>query len=179
MIPIARSGKVFRIHFDLEPFKCLVRQQYLYDFDNGWDEFASCKVFACSSYPGHLLTFHILVEDKFIYSYLPIQSLCWKMSNEPLMEYVNYFNCPSDEVTVSKFECLNKTIQMFNRNGSYRGKGKYLMTFDWHNDNQLCHLIEEDNGIFSLCPSHKIVVSDDINVQLPKFKKLHKEWKLK
>jgi hypothetical protein len=81
------------------------------------------------------------------------------------------------KVYVEKTKGQRGPCQVFNRDESFRGSGIYKMSFDWHNDNQLCHLIEE-NGSLILWPSHKVIFSSNKHDTLPGYKKLHKEWKL-
>lgn len=166
------------IHFDIEPFQCFIHKEFLYDFRTGFEELSPCKVFAVSSYPGHALTFHVLVEDRYIYSYIPAHALCTNKRVDVLpIRDASYFNCPSEDLKVHSFVALRGPCQVFNRDETFRGSGIYKMSFDWHNDNQLCHLIEE-NGSLILWPSHKVIFSSNKHDTLPGYKKLHKEWKL-
>lgn len=169
------------IHFDIKPFDTYVRQEFIYDFKVGFDKFLDCKVFSVSSYPGHVPTFNILIEDKYIYSYLPINAFTNSPHNnvKPIPIDSSYFNCPSHTLSVNVFDhLLNKRCHIYHRDGKWCGDGKYRMTFDWFNDNELCHLIEKSDGYFMLWPSHKLIFSDSIEDKLPKFKKSHHEWKL-
>lgn len=165
------------IHFDINPIPCLVRKEYLFDLKSEFKKFEPASIFAVSSYPGHLLTFNVLVNDKFIYSYLPAHALVMRECESLHPEDITYFNCPSGELAIHSFAALQKQrCSVFNRNGSYRCTGKYLMTFDWYQDNELAHLIQQTDGRFLVWPSHKLVFDTD-TISLPPFKKLHMEWK--
>jgi hypothetical protein len=168
------------IHFDIKPFTCLIRGEFLFDFQSNHGKYYPCKVFAVSSYPGHVPTFQVLVEDKYLYSYVPVHALVeFPIRFSGFMEEYSYFNCPSGQLTVHTFESLDdEYCQVYNKDGSWRGVGSYMMTFDWQDDNQLCHLINQ-GGCFMLWPSHKIIFSTDKTSQLPGYKKIHSEWKLK
>lgn len=166
------------IHFDLEPFDCLVRKEYLFDLQSGFGFYLPCRVIAVSSYPEHLPTFTILVEGRLIFSYLPVHALVSKPCPSLPTQDCSYFNCPTGSLTMHCFTELQRCT-VFNRDTTERCQGVYRMTFDWPDGNQLCHLIEEDSGRFLMWPSHKVVFSTGKGVQLPNFKKLHAEWKLK
>lgn len=166
------------IRSDIEAFDCLVRREYLYDMKQGHGEFNTCKVLGASSYKGHLLTFDILVEGKYMFHYIPVRALASTQLNPLDMTECNYFNCPSEIVMVHIFNRLRgQKCYVYNRDGKHCGQGIYKMTFDWPNDNQLCHLIDSNN--FRLWPSHKVVFDKGKEVpELPGFKKMHSEWKL-
>jgi hypothetical protein len=143
-----------------------------------------CRVFAVSSYPGHMLTFQVLVEDKFIFSYIPVHALTNDYVAKELPDkQATYFNSPSCDLTVHIFnDLLNKRCVVFDRAGNQIDSGAgYCMTFDWHNDNQLCHLVIVNDN-YMLWPSHKLIFLDDKikdeDIKLPAFKKLHQEWRL-
>lgn len=165
------------IHFEIPTSPITIRKEYLYDLKSGHGEYVQGKLFAISSYPGHTITFKVLVEDKYIYSYLPITALTGKRCEQMSLKESCYFNCPSGELTWTVFESLTR-CQVFKRDGSFLDSGRYIMTLDWHNDNELGHLIELDGGNVVMWPSHKIVFSDNKEDKLPDFKKLHAEWKV-
>lgn len=164
------------IHFEIPPFDCLIRKEYLYDFKSGHEDYEKCHVFSISSYPGFTPTFQLLVNNKFIYSDIPVIGLCWQPAVSLPLNVGNYFNCPSGELTVSVFKSLEGIFQIFNRDQTRRASGEYLMTFDWFQDNENCHLMAQDDGNFCLTPSHKMVMSSQIDEKLPSFKKLHHSW---
>lgn len=172
------------IHFDIPKQKVIVRTQYLYDMDPAKNGFTEAELISISSYPGHAPTFTALVEGKFLFHYLPINAFFQSTPStynsgpkKPLsLAESCYFNCPDTEVAVSVIGGLHKCL-VFDKNKDFVEAGMYLMTFDWHRDNQLCHMILLETGNFVLVPSHKVIFGDGDD-QLPNFKKLHATWKV-
>lgn len=155
----------------------MVRNEYLLDLKDGHGVYQPCEVFAVSSYPGHALTFNVMIDGKYLYHYLPVMALCSKTGPSLSFTDSTYFNCPSGELSVKTFDSLKEVeCQVFNRDGTRRCGGTYRTTFDWFLDNELCHLIEQDDGNYSLVPSHKLIFSNDQKLKLPSFKKLHSEF---
>lgn len=169
------------IHFDIPVKEVLIRQEYLFDFKDGFDCYLPAKIIAISSYPGHIPTFTAIINNEALFHYLPINAFVTIMPDENKfnsgyeISKANYFNCPSEVLSVSIMSSI-KNVSVFNRDKTLMGKGKYLMTFDWYNDNDLCHMVALDDGNLVLTPSHKIIIGS--SKQLPNYKKLHSTWKL-
>ena len=168
------------IHYNIKPIDVLLREEYLYDLKEHHNNFIPAKIIAISSYPGHTLTFTVLVHDKYIFSYIPIIALAWFITEaKSTLERAVYKNCPSAELTVAYYDALNECT-VFKHDGSYLSGGTYLLSVDWYNDNELLHLIKLDDGTLALYPNHKIVFGkNSAKAELPKYKKLHHEWILK
>lgn len=156
----------------------LLRKEFLYDLKEGHGEFVPCNIIGITSYTGHVLTFDCIVEDKFIYHYLPVNAFS-SYENDPInLAEGNYFNCPSDVFHVDMMDCLRDCFT-FNRDGSFLDRGMIHATIEWPEDNELCHLVELYSGHLVLRPSHKIILNDsglDSPPSLPKYKKNHHEW---
>lgn len=166
------------IHSEIASGPLLVRKEFLYNMESGYDEFLPAKIFAVSSYPGHAPTFKALIQEKYIFSYLPINAFASKEVEPLSLDDSNYFNCPSEVFSINTFSQL-RHCQVFNKDASWLGCGIIIMTIDWYMNNELCHVVELDTGNFVLRPSHKVVMSDynsPTREVLPKFKKLKYEW---
>jgi hypothetical protein len=163
-------------HFDIPKLKVSLRSEYLYDLKAESGKYSYAEIISVASYPGHVPTFTALVEDKFLFHYLPVNSFANKACPPMSLEQACYFNCPSNQLGVSVIGGLGE-CQVFDKNKDFIEGGKYLMTFDWYNENDLCHLVLLDTGHYVLVPSHKIIFGDS-DVQLPNFKKLHATWKV-
>lgn len=166
------------IHFELNgEISILVRKEYLYNLESGFDEFIPAKLLAISSYPGHVPTFKVLVKDKYIFSYLPIQALASKEVEPMALKDANYFNCPSETLSISYFYSLGP-CRVFNKDGSYLDDGIVVCTLDWYRDNELGHVVKLENGNYVIRPSHKLIFNFDKDKveDLPKYKKLRHEW---
>lgn len=165
------------IHFEIPKQKVLLRQEFLYDmFDKG-GEYVKAEIFAVSSYPGDALTFDALIEDKYLFHYLPVNAFATSPCQKKTLQESCYFNCPSGDLAVSQFSNLGK-CKVFSRNKYVAGSGSYLMTFDWYKDNELCHLVSLEEGNLVLVPSHKIVFSEKSFESLPDYKKLRSTWRV-
>lgn len=160
------------VHYNIDPIKCFVREKYLYDLDLSKNDFLPCEIFSISSYIGHVLTCQILIDKKYIFSYIPLMALTTiKYAPELNINNCYYNNCPDNKITITKYNSIN---ELFIYQKYKIIKGHYLFSIDWYNDNLNSHLINIDDGNFILWPSHKISLQPVFN--LPKYKKLHKEF---
>lgn len=169
-------------HFEVNGGALLVRKEFLYNLESGHDEFLPARIFAVSSYTGHVPTFSCIVEDKYLFHYLPINAFAWQEVEPLTLEVANYFNCPSDAIEVFGIDQLVRNCQVFNKDGSFLDYGVIDSTIEWPLDNELCHVIMLDTGNIILRPSHKIIfadINDATNYKLPGYKKLRHEWILK
>lgn len=174
------------IHFDVgdnafeSKYPILVRKEFLHNMESGHGEFLPIRLFAISSYPGHVPTFQGFVEDRYIFSYLPIHALAWKEVAPLTFEESNYFNCPSGKIVVHSFLSIQyRPCQVFNKGGSYLDDGLVAATVEWYEDNELCHLVQLRDGNLVWRPSHKLIFGyqkEDGIQKLPSYKKLRHEW---
>lgn len=69
-----------RIHFDMiiqtPKISCYVRERFMYNFDVSKTGFLKCQIVGATQYKGQVLTFHALVDGKWMYSDLPIHAFC-------------------------------------------------------------------------------------------------------
>jgi len=163
------------IHVDINPINAFVRDKYLYDLDKSKRGLSPCKIFAISSYAGHVLTCQVLIDNKYIFSYIPLMALTLESnSKEFSIDDCYYNNCPGQKMVVNYHQFLvNKKCFVFKNNKVIKS-GKYLFTIDWYDDNLNAHLINTDDGNLILYPSHKL--SFDNTNALPQYKKIHKEF---
>lgn len=167
------------IHKDITPIKAFILSSFLFD-DPKDPTVKKCKIFSISSYPGHVPTFNILIEDKYIYSYVSSEQLSKTENFEDVtLEKLCYENCVSGDFSWNEFEYLkNKTVTIFNKDKTFQCKGKYIGTMDWYNENNSLHLIEGNDGCFYFRPNHKVIFTDNSSDLLPPFKKIKQEFKL-
>lgn len=165
-----------QIHFDVKPFDAFVHPKFIGDEHSV--ELRQVKVIGVSSYPGHVLTFIVLVDNKYLFFYVPASGLFFTKDIKTITSlycesYNCYFNCPSGDLSVVSVSYLqNKNLSLFTRDKVYFGSGKYMMSFDWYNDNDCGHLINYE-GRFIIHPNHKFVVEENSAItELPKFGKL-------
>lgn len=168
------------VHVDVPSIECSVAAEYLYDMDVSYTgKFVPCKIFSASSYVGHELTFQALIENQYVFSYLPARAFRFSyVDGDPVTgSELVYAVAPSGRIVVNCHAELCKHVQCFFRtSGSWRA-GRYLFTIDWIDDNQLLHALALDTGQLALMPSHKIRFENPERTPLPKFKKMNAEWK--
>lgn len=156
-------------HFNIKPIQCYINEKYLYDMDESKTGMLPCKLISVSSYKGHVVTFNVLIEDRYLFSYIPANAFGL---NKLSIEECSYHNCPSNEASVVYFdfdECF-----VYGKDKKLIGKGNYQFTIDWHNDNEMLHFIMINN-IFMFVPNHKLSFKE---AKLPDFKKLKQEFKI-
>jgi len=164
-------------HSEIPTVKALLRSEYLHDMNMSYySEYSKVEIIAISSYPGHAPTFTALIDGASLFHYLPINAFATKIVEPLSLKQSCYFNCPTPDVGVSVLTVPDQ-CNVFDHNRKLLGVAKYLMTFDWYQDNQLCHMVEMQSGHLILVPSHKLSFSLD-EKSLPRYKKLHSIWKV-
>jgi hypothetical protein len=168
------------ISFD-RGIKCLLKEKYLYDMDETKTGLLDAVIIGASSYLGHTVTFHVLIEETGgIFSYIPIDALVQRDHRDVVIGYdyhsLDYHLCPDDNFVMVLLDYLyNKPLTCFIKSEGEMVShvGRYVATFDWPDGNILQHLVAIDNGQYALVPNHKLLVGKDI---LPNYKKLRQEW---
>lgn len=175
-----KGGRVPKIHFDIPKVKVMVREEFLHDFKEGHGLRKEAELISISSYPTHAPTFTALIEGTYLFHYLPITAFTTRNAAYPIpipLLQATPFNCPSGELTVGKFSELDH-CQVYGKTRQLLGYGRYQMTFDWYNDNELCHLVALESGTLILAPSHKLAFNTTTEDGLPGFSKLHATWRV-
>ncbi len=170
------------VHAEFSPFTAVVENRVLHDDDPSVDGWTLCKVFAISSYPGHVPTFQVMLENGAMFSYVPPHRLRqWAPSDAfperfELADLV-YHECRDEKITVNRYDLLTRSPCR-----AYLHKQKrwldavYVATVDWYMGNDLLHLVTLENGQFAFLPSHKVMFAE--GTTLPTYKKLHAVWRL-
>lgn len=182
-IPAAESGEVgpapARVHAEVDPVPVWVRKEFLYNMDAAKvGSYVPGRIFAVSSYRGHLPTFQVLLEGGSVFSYLPAHALVapGTMPSTHLdPEDLTYHPCPAGDICVNLYRALQVPVVAFLRRRDLWVPGKYILTVDWHEGNDLLHLIVLDSGHLALLPQHKIKFGASNQVLEP-FRKLRAEW---
>lgn len=166
------------IHFEIPRQKLFIREHFLYDMIVQTGQHIEADLIEITSYPGHSPTFTAVIENKFLFHYLPIFAFTTNKTAPVITASdSHYFNCPSEYLSVYTYQNIDKVL-VFNKEKNRLGFGKYLMSFDWYKDNELCHLVALNDGNLVLTPSHKMIINGEWNTTLPSFKKLHYTWKV-
>lgn len=165
------------------PIKGFIRQDVLYDMNpNKINNYLKCLIIGINSYPGHVPTFQIIVDDTSIFSYIPphlllstISSLS-KKDTFSLKELV-YHNCPDEKFSINRLDYLidYPSLSVYLKDRQIWRTAKYLFTMDWYAGNDLLHCLILQNGQFGFFPNHKISLGER---KLSSYCKLHQEWKV-
>ena len=161
----------------VKPIKAIVEKRYLYDMDN-IEGYINCTIIGISSYEQQPLTFHILVEDKYIYSDIPIFALRTNTDLKIIIpnNTLSFVNCPDINIDVFTFDSLKekKINCYFKRESIWLKANKYYFSIDFYKDNQFVHLLALENGQFAFVPNHKINWKGE--KELSNYKKSHQNW---
>lgn len=168
------------IHVDIPPFKAYVEEKFLFDLNQMHAGlYVPCKVVGVSSYKGEALTFTILLDNGSVFFYIPFHAISKRkrdIDEQALdMDDLVYKNCVQDEICAYIIETLPKEVSVYFKRKNLWLNGKYLLTIDWHTDNELFHLLELENGQYAAIPAHKIKWGDSER-SLPDYEELHVSW---
>lgn len=168
------------MNISIPKIKVLVIESFLYNGDISKKNIINGEIIGVSSYPNQTLTFHILVDGKYLYSDMPIHSFIWKPINNDVnyeLDDLVYSNCetlPIDNFTLDCF--INTEVSVYLKRLGNWISGEYITSFDFYEGNDSCHLIKLENGYFTLAPNHKINWSG--NEILSDYLKNKKTWKI-
>ena len=178
------------VHSDFPIAAGWVESRILHNDDSTHDGWHACVIFGLSSYPGHALTYSVMLLDSgAVFSYVPphrlrltpVESISALAPRLELEELV-YHDCPVGRISVIRFAALIGDVDViFRRKGrpDLTMGGHYIATVDWVDGNDLLHLIELDNGQLAAMPNHKILWRRPVpTAGLPKIEKLRVEFRV-
>lgn len=170
------------VHAEIKPFKAYVYEKFLYDMDESKIGLIKCQVFGVSSYPGHMLTFTILIpETGATFCYIPLHALhaTKSVDREKLLppEELQVANCLEADVSVISYEYLRaKRATGFFKNKTLKLSGDYLFSIDWYKQNDLWHVARLETGQFCALPNYRMLFGVTEGDKLPDYKVMHSEW---
>ncbi|MEK7546147.1 MAG: hypothetical protein AAB554_03680 [Patescibacteria group bacterium] len=177
----APAPKTSRVHAEIEPLRCAVRQEFLYDLDPSMaGPLIPATAFSVSSYLGSVPTFNVLLEDGAVFSYLPPQALVDPARFRPGTALddldLSYQNCPDGAICVNRYEALSGPVQAYlKRRDEWMGSA-YVLTIDWYEGNDLLHLVALANGQYAFLPQHKLKFGSEAARSFRPYRKLRKDW---
>lgn len=151
-------------------FPALVRNEFLYNFEQGHGEFTPCYVFGACAMEGRSLTFHLLLETGAQWARMPIHGIVFSKTAPPLeLKYVQPWDCPSYHLAVIRYDYLRQSpVKVLLGNGETI-RGNYLFTVDYadapfaENDEHKCtHLIRTEDGLLIGQPNNRCLWGDAI-----------------
>lgn len=171
------------VHANISPIPVYVLESVFQNEDpSTMGAVRRCSLFGVSSYPGHALTFQVMTNEGGVFSYVPLHRIrCHVRHSElPMLGHqdLTYANCPDTKFTIIRFETLRGLpCRAYFKHAGVWLDAEYVWTIDWHEKNDLAHLLKLANGQMALLPSHKIMFGPGVG-ELPKYKKLKHEWKV-
>lgn len=154
-----------------------MRERFLYNFDRSKVGFLKCQIVGATQYKGQVLTFHALIDGKWMYSDLPIHAFCRNKNFESLSIQVgSLYNIETEEV------CCGQLFGIGHDIGVYTGDtfigASYETSFDFPSENRLLHLVCMEDGEFRLVPNHKVCFDFRGGEKLPDFQKQRAIWRI-
>lgn len=154
-------------------------EKYLYNCDSSFSGIVPAVVVGASSYVGQAITFHLMVENKWLFSDLPITSFksVGKIGKENNLQDSSSILCETDALecfSLGNYPCVSVLIG-HEKEGRRWATGKYHMSFDFPSGNQNVHLLELISGDFVLAPNYRINWKNEES--LPDYKKNRHNWR--
>jgi len=178
-------------NINIKHFYCYLRKEHLYQHKTHIGEYDKVLVFGAQSCSGKALTFHVMTDYGIVRSRVPIHMLCSKPDTKHLpLDYLQLWDCFDENVSVVEYETLfdcRAKVVLKDRTDHWVN---YLMTFDWYRNSysdepsqyKSLHMIELDNGNFTLQPNNRIYWKNMSFVtkpfpKTPDFLVDNKEWR--
>ena len=154
---------------NIPSFKAMVRKSFFTKDETDRNEFYNVYVFALQSYPGTILTFHVMTDSGMLRSRVPMSEIyTHEPTNDIPFNYKQLWDCFSENVTVSEYSFLGyHRAQIVLRDGT-KVWGTYLFTVDWFNnpysdepsDYKCGHVFAADDGYLLCMPNNRIFWRD-------------------
>jgi len=154
---------------NIPSFKAMVRKSFFTKDETDRNEFYNVYVFALQSYPGTILTFHVMTDTGMLRSRVPMSEIyTHEPTNDIPFNYKQLWDCFSENVTVTEYNFLAyHRAQIVLRDGS-KVWGTYLFTVDWFNnpysdepsDYKCGHVFAADDGYLLCMPNNRIFWRD-------------------
>ncbi len=170
------------LNCNLPTFTCYIRNEFLYNGENGHGEFTLCDVHSVASIEKRVPLFECFLTNGVNWTRRPLTAFCWKQdAPTPLIEECYYWNCFSPYISVnirSRFAGLTATLIKYNKT---KISGDYMFTMDWSwedktildtnfsetPEHKCAHLFKVEDGNFYAYPNNRIVWHDDAWVDKP------------
>jgi hypothetical protein len=159
-----------------------VRNEFLFDEQEGHGEFTLCTVFGFRAEPGRVPMFQVMLESGAQWARVPVHMICSKPCDPLPLELSCWWDSFSRHCAVIEFNFLrNHAVKGLGRDGTLR-KGNYLFTIDWSHggwseipdQHKNHHIIALQTGQWIAYPNNKLLWTDpswtDSSKPLPKWK---------
>ena len=165
------------VHATIDYTTAYVNDSILYNLETETSQWYKCKIIGLSCNKNVVPTFHILVDDKYMFSNVPPSFINLKSDIDmsyPLTDLIHK-NCVDNEFSIHKFEHLSKSTSMvYIKSKDIYINAEYWFTIDFYNQDEWFHCMKLNNGQIAFLHSNKIVFnhSDSKDHKFPEFKKL-------
>lgn len=165
------------LNHNIPVLTCLIRNEYLFNFEKGFGEFTPADVHSVASIEKRVPLFEAFLENGVNWTRRPINAFCWK-KDAPIhpLEVHMYWDCFSPYIDVQvRQRMAGLSADLIDYKGN-RHSGTYLFTLDWgweskagHTDinfsetpeHKSGHLFKMDDGNYFIYPNNRIVWRDD------------------
>jgi hypothetical protein len=140
---------------------CLVRDEFLHNFESGHGEYTEACIIGVVALDGRVPMFTVMLRNGAIWARLPLHALVTQPCGfRPLTELV-YWDCLSYHVAVHKYAYLTSLrVDVWPRGHQpFQERGSYLFTLDWAegdypempDQHKQHHIIALDSGHICRC----------------------------
>jgi len=164
------------LNHNLPTFTCLIRNEYLFNHEQGWDEYTLCDVHSVASLEKRVPLFEAFLENGVNWTRRPITAFCWK-PDAPVhdLNVHIYWDCFSPYVDVQiRNRLANLKAELIDFRGN-KHLGIYMFTMDWSWENKAvlntnfsetpehkcAHMFKMNDGNFFAYPNNRIIWYDD------------------
>jgi len=147
-------------------FNCLLRQEYIYNHEEGQGLYIPATAFAVCSIQTRAIGFHVMTENGAIIERMPVSALCTKPNEKQDHSVLELWDCFSYHVAVIRYGFLRDLSCTVKLKDGKSHEGRYMFTVDWaHNEyadnpgeggHKCAHIIELDNGNIAAQPNNRI-----------------------
>jgi hypothetical protein len=164
------------LNHNIPVIRCLIRNEFLFNHEKGYNEFTNCDVHSVATMQGLTPLFEAFLENGVNWTRRPINAFCWK-HNAPkrlLSDHV-YWDCFSDYVDVSIRSRLSGLRAELLTPSKEKLEGEYMFTIDWSFENKAgnldvsfaetfehkcAHVFKMDEGNYFAYPNNRIIWFD-------------------
>jgi hypothetical protein len=156
--------------------RCFIRNEFLFNHENGFGEFTPCDVHSVASMEGISPLFEAFLENGVNWTRRPIHSFAWKKT-APVRDITDhiYWDCFSNYIDVAIRNRLSGLRAQLILPNLTKLEGEYLFTIDWAFENKAAmldvsfsetfehkcaHVFKMDEGNFFAYPNNRIVWYD-------------------
>jgi hypothetical protein len=151
-------------------FKAFVRNEYLFNLEQGHGEFTPVVVFGLTSLAGRAVGFHVMTNGGAQIARIPVSGLVHKLDAPALeLDWLQLWDCFSYQVQTVCYDYLSEMKCKVLLKDKQWYEGQYVFTIDWvggdyaeeASEYKCGHVIALDNGCFAIQPNNRIYWTGD------------------